>query len=138
VELQSEFQIQNARFTHSNTQEKLNKIAEDPGQKHPNETVADFRGTVTLSQGVAHFSYLSVQDQGAAANFHGSYNLIDERVNMHGQLKTATSLTKTTHGGISAVFAKVLEPFFKKRPHETVVPVKIGGTYEHPSFGLNM
>jgi len=63
--------------------------------------------------------------------------LTDERVDMYGNLKTAASLAKTTHG-ISAVFAKVLEPFFKKKPHETVVPVKIGGTYSHPNFGLNM
>lgn len=138
VQVRSDFEIQNARFTHTNTQEHLNKIAEEPGQKNPTETVADFRGTVTLDRGVAHFSYLSVHDQGAVATFRGSYNLLDEHVNMHGQLKTATSLTKTTNGGVSAVFAKVLEPFFKKKPHETVVPVKIGGTYEHPSFGLNM
>jgi hypothetical protein len=63
--------------------------------------------------------------------------LNDERVAMHGNLKTAASLAKTT-SGISAVFAKVLEPFFKKKPHETVVPVKIGGTYSHPSFGLDI
>ena len=57
---------------------------------------------------------------------------------MFGNRKTATSLTKSSSGGISAVFAKVLDPFFKKRSHVTVVPVKIGGTYTHPSFGLNM
>lgn len=135
--LQSNFQIQNSRFTHQQTQERLNKIAEDPHQKEPNETVADFQGTVTLTNGVAHFSSLSVHDQGAAARFHGSFGLINQRVNMSGDLKTATSLTKTT-SGISAAFAKVLEPFFKKKPHDTVVPVRIGGTYSHPSFGLNM
>ena len=56
---------------------------------------------------------------------------------MHGQLKTAASLSKTTHG-IKAMFAKVIEPFFKKKPHETVVPVHVGGTYSHPSFGLDI
>lgn len=137
IDLSSEFRIMNAEFTHAQTQDKLNKIAENPDQKDPTETLADFRGQVELTQGVARFSSLSVEDQGAAAMFHGSYNLMSERVNLYGNLKTATSLTKTTHG-LSAVFAKVLEPFFKKRPHETVVPVKISGTYSHPSFGLNM
>ena len=138
LELVSNFQIQHAQFTHEKTQEGLDKIAENPGQKEPEPTLADFQGSVAIHHGTAYFSSLSVEDQGASAQFHGSYNLIDEKVRMFGQLKTATSLTKTTHGGISAVFAKVLEPFFKKRPHVTVVPVKIGGTYTKPSFGLNM
>lgn len=137
IDLSSEFRIMNAEFTHARTQDELNKIAENPDQKEPAETLADFRGQVELRNGVARFSSLSVEDQGAAAMFHGSYNLMNERVNFYGNLKTATSLTKTTHG-LSAVFAKVLEPFFKKKPHETVVPVKISGTYSHPSFGLNM
>jgi hypothetical protein len=56
---------------------------------------------------------------------------------LHGKLKTATSLAKTTHG-IKAVFAKAIEPFFKNKPHEILVPVRIGGTYTHPSFGLDI
>ena len=90
-----------------------------------------------IENGVARFSELRMEDQGARAKFHGTFGLLDERVNLHGELKTATSLTKTTHG-IKAVFAKVIEPFFKKRPHETVVPVKIGGTYSDPQFGLDL
>lgn len=137
LELRSNFQIHDALFTHEQTQKRLNKIAENPKQKNPSETLSDFQGSVRLTGGVAHFSSLSVHDQSAAAQFHGTYNLVDEHVNMQGNLKTATSLTKATHG-ISSVFAKVLEPFFKKKPHDTVVPVKISGTYSHPSFGLNM
>jgi hypothetical protein len=137
LDLRSDFQIHNARFTHEQTQERLNNIAEKPGQKDATETLADFQGKVEVTNGVAHFSYLSVHDQDAAAVFKGSFGLIDERVKMYGKLKTAASLTKTTHG-VSSVFAKVLEPFFKKKPHVNVVPVKIGGTYKHPSFGLDL
>lgn len=137
LDLQSSFEIKNARFTREETQERLNKIAESPDQHQPTETLSDFHGTVEMRQGIAHFSYLSVEDQSASAMFRGSYGIEDERVNMQGKLKTATSLTKATHG-FSAVFAKVLEPFFKKSPHVNVVPVKISGTYSHPSFGLDI
>jgi len=137
LDLRSDFQIHNARFTHEQTQERLDNIAEKPDQKDATATLADFQGKVAVSNGVAHFSYLSVHDQDAAAVFKGSFGLIDERVNMSGKLKTAASLTKATHG-VSSVFAKVLEPFFKKRPHVNVVPVKIGGTYSNPSFGLDI
>jgi hypothetical protein len=136
--LASTFDIEGARFTHEKTQESLSKIAEAPEQKRPDTLApASLKGQVVVENGTAHFSQLRVEDQDASADFHGTFGLLDERVNMRGQLKTAASLAKTTHG-IKAVFAKVIEPFFKKRPHVTVVPVKITGTYGHPQFGLDL
>ena len=138
IELSSTFDIEGARFTHQKTQFELSKMAETPQQSQPDLLApASLRGQVTVANGIADFSELRVEDQGAAADFHGTFGLLDERVNLHGDLKTAASLTKATHG-MKAVFAKVIEPFFKKRPHETVVPVKIGGTYGHPQFGLDI
>ncbi len=138
ITLQSTFVIENAKFTKPETQLTLAKIAERPEQKEPDvDDPARFAGQVLLKNGVSRFSALKVQDQGAAAEFHGTYNLITERVEMHGHLKTETSLTKTT-SGIKSVFAKIIEPFYKKQPHETVVPVKIGGTYRHPQFALDI
>jgi hypothetical protein len=78
-----------------------------------------------------------VKDEGASAQLHGIYNLIDDRVNLHGQLTTTASLAKTT-SGVKAVFARVLEPLVKKRHHEKIVPVKITGSFHHPNFGLDM
>ncbi len=138
IGLTSTFDIANARFTHEKTQMNLSKVAEAPNQKQPDPLApASLKGQVVLEQGIAHFSQLRIEDQDASADFHGTFGLVNERVDMHGDLKTAASLTKTTHG-MKAIFAKVLEPFFKKRPHVTVVPVKIGGTYGHPQFGLDL
>jgi AsmA-like C-terminal region len=136
LELTSTFKIQNAQFTKPETQARLSKISAPPGEQQGNE-LANFEGDVSLRHGVAKFSNLSIQQEDAAAFFRGDYSLTDQKVNLHGRLKTAASLTKTTKG-IKAVFAKVIEPFFKKRPHETVVPVHIGGTFSRPSFGLDM
>jgi len=36
------------------------------------------------------------------------------------------------------VFMKFMDPFFKKKPKGSQVPVKITGTYEKPSFGLDL
>jgi AsmA-like C-terminal region len=136
IELTSTFKIQHAQFSKPETQARLSKVSAPPDQQSAQEP-AEFQGNVTLSRGVAKFSNLSLNDEGASAFFRGDFNLLDQRVNLHGQLKTAASLTKTTKG-IKAVFAKVIEPFFKKRPHETVVPVHIRGTYSHPNFGLDV
>jgi len=138
IGLASTFDIEGARFTHEKTQVELSKISEAPNQDRPDPTApASIQGQVSVENGVARFSELILEDQSARAKLHGTFGLVDERVNLHGELKTAASLTKTTHG-IKAVFAKVIEPFFKKRPHETVVPVKIGGSYKDPQFGLDL
>ncbi|MBV9180471.1 MAG: hypothetical protein JO356_04100 [Acidobacteria bacterium] len=139
IQLNSDFRLQDARFTHDETQSRLNKIAEvhDRHEPQPGDTFSDFEGRVRVSGGIAHFSQLSLEDGGASAQFRGSYNLVDERVDMHGKLETQATLANTTHG-MKAAFAKVLEPFFKKKPHQNVVPVRIGGTYAHPNFGLDL
>ena len=115
--LSSTFEIENAHFTHEQTQLNLSKIAQAPHQRHPDTTApASLRGRVSVENGVARFSELQVEDQDARANLRGEFGLLDQRVNLHGELKTATSLTKATHG-IKTIFAKVIEPFFKKKPH---------------------
>lgn len=136
--LQSDFRIQDARFTNTETQSRVSKIAERPNQKEPDGTdTADLRGRVTVLNGIAHFGQLSARDGDASALLRGSYDLDNERVNLRGKLTTEASLTKTT-SGIKAVFAKAIEPLFKKGPHKKVVPVKISGTFHHPSYGLDM
>jgi AsmA-like C-terminal region len=137
IELQSNFRIQDAQFTNPQTQSRLSKIAERPDQKQPDEnTPADLSGNVRLLHGIAQFSKLSARDGDASAWFRGNYDLTNEQVNMRGQLTTEASLGKTTTG-IKSIFAKALEPLFKKGKHQKVVPVKISGTYRHPSFGLD-
>ena len=138
IELKSDFRITDARFTNPQTESRVEKVSEAPDQKQPNEgALATLKGQVTVLHGTAHFAELTAQDGDASAWFRGNYDLTDERVNMHGKLKTEASLTKTT-SGIKAVFAKAIEPLFKKGRHAKVIPVRISGTFHHPSFGLDM
>jgi hypothetical protein len=137
LDLTSDFRIEDARFTHAATQAEITKLSETQGHGSNDQITSSFEGQVSMHQGIAHFADLSIQGPGASASFRGTYSLLSERVDLHGQLNTASSLAKTTHG-IRAAFAKVLDPFFKKRPHLHQVPVKIGGTYSQPSFGLDL
>jgi hypothetical protein len=137
IEVSSDFHIQDARFTNPQTQSRLSKISERHDQKQPDEnSLADLSGNVRLLHGIAQFSKLSARDGNATAWFRGNYDLTDEHVDLHGQLTTEASLGKTT-SGIRSVFAKALEPLFKKGSHQKVVPVRISGTYHNPSFGLD-
>jgi hypothetical protein len=67
----------------------------------------------------------------------GTYNLITERIDLHGTLTTVSQPSNTT-SGVKAAILKVLSPFFKKKPVGYVMPVKITGTYEHPQFALDL
>jgi hypothetical protein len=67
----------------------------------------------------------------------GTYNLLTEKSDLHGTLKTDSEPSKTTQG-MKALILKVLDPFFKKKHVGYVMPVKITGTYEHPSFGVDL
>jgi hypothetical protein len=137
IEVQSDFRIRDARFTNPQTQSRLSKISERHDQKQPDANMlADLSGNVRLLNGIAQFSKLSARDGNATAWFRGNYDLSNEHVNLHGQLTTEASLRNTT-SGIKSVFAKALEPLFKKGNHQKVVPVKISGTYHNPSFGLD-
>lgn len=137
IEIQSDFRILDARFSNPQTQSRVSKISERHDQKQPDDsTLADLSGNVRLINGIARFSKLSARDGNATAWLHGNYDLTNEHVDLHGQLTTEASLGKTT-SGIKSVFAKALEPLFKKGSHQKVVPVKISGTYHNPSFGLD-
>jgi len=137
IEIQSDFRILDARFSNPQTQSRVSKISERHDQKQPDDsTLGDLSGNVRLINGIARFSKLSARDGNATAWLHGNYDLTNEHVDLHGQLTTEASLGKTT-SGIKSVFAKALEPLFKKGSHQKVVPVKISGTYHNPSFGLD-
>jgi hypothetical protein len=148
VELQGDFGIDAGRFTKSDTQEGVNHLSEgalgeeghhktEKDKDDPETVLSDLKGHVLLKDGTARFSNLSFSVPGALAQMQGTYNLITEKIDLHGTLKTESEPSNTTHG-MKALILKVLDPFFKKKRVGYIVPVKITGTYEHPSFGLDL
>jgi hypothetical protein len=63
--------------------------------------------------------------------------LISHKIDLHGQLQVDTKISNTTSGA-KAILLKMMDPFFKKKRKGEVLPVRISGTYEHPSFGLDL
>src|SRR6266566_6159122 len=56
---------------------------------------------------------------------------------LYGTLRT-DSAPSNTKQGMKGLLLKVLDPFFKKKRAGYIMPIKITGTYEHPSFGLDL
>jgi hypothetical protein len=141
VRLRGSFGIGAGIFSKRSTQEGVNKLSAGArGEKDPAdpETVlTDLTGQVALEYGTAKFSDLSFGVPGAAARMHGTYNLISHKIDLRGQMQVDSKISNTTNGA-KALLLKVMEPFFKKRRKGEVVPVRISGTYEHPTYGLDL
>lgn len=141
LNLRGGFGVGAGSFSKLDTQESVNKLSAGArGEKEasdPETVVTDLTGQVALEHGTASFSDLSFGVPGAASHLHGTYNLISHKIDLHGHLQVDTKISNTTSGA-KAILLKMMDPFFKKRRKGEVLPVRISGTYEHPSFGLDL
>ncbi len=140
LKMDGNFGIGNGSFTNDDTQTDVDKLsagARGQDKEDPETVMTDLTGNVSLVGGTADFSKLSFGIPGAKAWLHGTYNLINHRVNLHGQMRVDTQISKTTTG-VKSLLLKFMDPFFKKKKKGEVVPVHIMGTYEKPEFGLDL
>jgi hypothetical protein len=147
VKLQGSFGVAGGTFSDSSTQQDVAKLSAgargEPKEKKeavtedPETVLSDLNGQVSLLAGAAHLADLSFTVPGAHARVQGTYNLINYKIDLHGQMRVDSNISNTTTGTKSFLL-KMMNPFFKKKPKGEVVPVKISGTYDHPSFGLDL
>jgi hypothetical protein len=141
IDLQGSFGLVSARFTQDTVQEKINALSRR-GRGKPNDTedgtaVSQLSGTFTLRHGVIQFSKLAFDVAGAAILLDGTYNLDTEELNFRGTLSLKAKLSQTTTG-VKSLFLKLIDPVFKKKNAGAVLPIRITGTREKPSFGLDV
>ncbi|HZP61920.1 MAG TPA: AsmA-like C-terminal region-containing protein [Terriglobales bacterium] len=140
VKLQGDFGVDAAQFTKSDTQKDVNKLsaeARSENDQDPSRVLSNLKGHADLTDGTATFTDLSFSIPGAHTTMHGTYNLISERIDLHGTLAMDSSLSHTAHGP-KALLLKFMQPFFKRKRGGSKVPVKITGTYDKPAFGLDL
>jgi hypothetical protein len=141
VLLKGRFGIDKGEFSQPSTQEGVNKLSAGArGEKEssdPETALTDLTGQVTLNGGIAKFSDLSFGVPGASARLNGTYNVISHKIDLRGQMQVNTKISNTTTGA-KAFLLKMMDPFFKKRKRGEILPVRISGSYESPSFGLDI
>jgi len=145
VRLRGDFGITGGTFMHDDTQKKLNdlslrtqgqKISDDNKEDSP-KALSNLRGQVEVLDGIVHFTDLSFTIPGASARMHGTYSLIDEHVDLHGELRVDTKFSKTEKGVKVALTRAVELLAARSKGNGEVLPVKLTGTYSHPSYGLD-
>jgi AsmA-like C-terminal region len=140
VKLQGTFGIDDGTFSKPQTQKNVNELSAGArGEKMEDaETVlTDLKGRVRLERGIADFSDLSFGVPGAEARVYGTYDILNETINLHGRMQVDTKISKTTTG-MKSLLLKAIDPFFKKKKKGEVVPIHITGTYQHPQYGLDL
>jgi len=140
VKLQGTFGIDDGTFSKPETQKNVNELSAGArGEKMDDaETVlTGLLGQVRLERGIADFSKLSFGIPGATAHMYGTYDILNEKINLHGRMRVDTKISKTTTG-MKSLLLKAMDPFFKKKKRGEIVPIHITGVYEHPQYGLDL
>ncbi len=134
--------IGSGRFTNPHVQQPVNALTQSADGENkkqqaedPETVLSEFRGQVSVKNGVATLSHVSFSAPGTRAQLHGTYNLLDRKVDLHGVLYTNGKLSDTT-SGFKALVLKAVGPFLKQKS-VTVVPFAIAGTSSNPSFVLD-
>jgi hypothetical protein len=139
--IDGQFGVADARFTSDHVQEKIDTLSRK-AQGHPKDAdiedvVSNLDAKFRVDKGVASFSKLSFGVPGADVALTGNYGLDSGEMDFHGKLLMQAKLSQTMTGAKS-FFMKAVDPFFKGKNGGSEVPIKITGTKDRPSFGLDL
>ena len=146
IKLRGNFGLAAGTFSKPSTQQDIDKLSagargeKQKGEKQkddPETVLTDLTGQTELRSAIARFTDLSFGVPGAAARMDGTFNLINSKIDLHGQLQVDTKISNSETGA-KALLLKAIEPLFKKKKKGEIIPVQISGTYQHPSFGLDL
>jgi hypothetical protein len=141
LKLDGHFTLTGTRFTTDTVQEKIAELSRR-GQGKPGDAdagkrvLSKFDGRFKLAAGTLQIPDVKFDVPGALVQLAGSYALEQETMNFKGTLFMDAKISETTTG-IKRVLLKVVDPLFKRDGGGSALPIKITGTRDNPSFGLD-
>jgi hypothetical protein len=141
LELDGVFNIDDGRFSDPAVQRQINELSvRASGKKaettNPPRVASDFSGTFLLGDGLLRLPKVTFDVPGAIVELSGRYSLEQETLDFSGNLFMEAKLSETV-SGFTGTLLKVVDPLFRKNG-QTVVPLRVTGTREKPSFGLDV
>jgi hypothetical protein len=140
LELDGTFAIVDTRFTDPEVQAKINDLShrtrgETPDRK-AERVSSQFAGTFKLRDGRLVIPVVTFDVPGAAVRLSGSYGLVSEQIDFAGVVETNATISAMTTG-FRSLLLKPADLIFRKDGGGSTVPIRIAGTRDDPSFGLD-
>lgn len=139
LRLDGRFGVGDAQFANAGIREKLESFSRRAQGKADDEdagsAVSQLKGSFSLKDGQIIFRDLTFKVTGATVELAGNYGLKDEKIDFHGILRVDAKASQLT-SGFKSFLLKPFDPFFRKNG-VTVLPIKVTGTRDQPSFGLD-
>ncbi len=141
LRLDGQFSTASAHFTKPSVQDKVNELSNrgsgNPEASDEGRVSSNFRGSFSLKDGTMSFQKLAFAVPGAEISLNGTYGLSSQQMDFHGTANLEAKLSETTTG-IKSFLLKAVDPFFKGKHTGSSIPIKITGTKDSPSFGLDL
>jgi hypothetical protein len=140
LRIEGQFGVADAEFTSDATQGKIDSLSRR-SQGKPKDidltAVSNLQGAFKVDKGDVTFSRLGFSVPGAEIDLAGRYSIDSGGLDFRGKLTMQAKLSQTVTG-VKSFFLKAVDPLFKgKNGKGSVLPIKITGTKDHPSFGLD-
>ena len=139
LNLDGRFDVAHAEFSNPQVAGKIANLSRkgqgQPENEDAGSSISELEGKFVLDNGVITFRGLTFSVTGAVVALNGNYGLDKGDLDFHGKLRMQAKLSQTMTGAKSFLL-KAFDPFFRKNG-QTELPIKITGTREHPSFGLD-
>ena len=141
VRMEGSFLIADAVLTNQARQNDVDLLSKRASgnrkQKDTERIDGRIAGKILLRNGSALFTPVSIQIPGASIVMTGRFNLLNQRLDFHGDARTQAKLSDDTVG-VKAVLFKPINSLFKKKDAGAEIPVEMTGTYNSPHFGVEL
>jgi hypothetical protein len=138
--LQGRFAIRQGRFASDTAQNKIDELSRrgrgEPGNAEVSNVISAFGGTFALRDGILRLPGLRFSVQGARVDLGGRYSLRDQGLDFAGALRLDAPVSQTVTG-FKSILLKPIDPLFRRNGAGTHLPIRISGTVNQPSFGVD-
>jgi len=97
---------------------------------------SEFAGSFKLANGVLTIPTVAFGVPGSVVRLAGTYGLSSEAIDFKGTLNMQAKISETV-GGFKGKLLKVIDPLFKGENGGSEIPIRISGSRNNPTFGLD-
>jgi len=140
LRLRGRFAIRGGRFASDTAQNKIDELSRrgrgEPDNAAVSNVISAFGGDFVLQDGVLRLPGLRFAVHGARVDLDGRYVLRNQELDFTGALRLDAPVSRTVTG-FKSILLKPIDPLFRRNGAGTLLPIRISGTVNSPSFGVD-